>query len=80
MPACDTTDEIFIVRQLQEKYLVTKKIYTLHLLTWRRLLTGYLKIQCGGKCPSYVLKSWLVKVVQAMYANANHIRVNGTFS
>ena len=41
MPGKGTTEAIFLVRQLQEKYLESKESYTLHLWIWRRLLTGY---------------------------------------
>ena len=31
MPGCGATNAIFILRQLQEKYLAKRKIFTLHL-------------------------------------------------
>ena len=42
MPGRGTTDAIFIVRQLQEKFLAKNKICILRLLIWKRLLTGFL--------------------------------------
>ena len=44
IPGRGTSDAIFLVRQLQESMWANRKSYTLHLLTWRRLLTGYHKM------------------------------------
>ena len=41
MPGRGTIDAIFIVRQLQEKFLAKNKNCTLRLLIWKRLLTGF---------------------------------------
>ena len=40
---CGITDAAFIVRQLQEQFMAKKKNCILHLLTWRRFLTGSLE-------------------------------------
>ena len=49
---CGTTDEIFIVRQLQEKHLIAKKPSTWPSFTLRRKhLIVYIKILCGWQCP-----------------------------
>ena len=60
----------FLVRPLQEMYLDKKrKCGTLHLLTWKRVLTGVqdrcLRVACKG-C--------------AWYACTSHVRNNGIFS
>ena len=34
MPGRGTTDAIFILRQMQEKFLAKRRIFTLLLLTW----------------------------------------------
>ena len=38
MPGCETKNAIFILRQLQEKYLEKKEFALLHLHVWRKLL------------------------------------------
>ena len=45
-PGRGTTDAIFIVRQIQEKFLAEKKISMLW--TWRRRSTEFLEMWCGG--------------------------------
>ena len=75
-----TTDAILLVRRLQEKYLGKRKSCTLHLLAWRRLLTGYHMCWTMRKLG---IEEWLVNVVQAMWNNKNairRVRFNGTLS
>ena len=43
-----TMDAIFIVRQLQEKYLAAIKDLWMALYTFKRPLTGYQEMSCGG--------------------------------
>ena len=48
MAGRSTTDAIFIVHQLQEKYLVKKKDLWMLLLIWRKHLIGCLEMWFGG--------------------------------
>jgi len=48
VPKKDTTDAIFIIRKLQEKYISVKKLFYLHSLTWKRHLIGYPERLFGG--------------------------------
>ena len=65
-----TTDAIFVVRQLQEKYLAVNK----------RLYMGFMGLEKASDCvPQKVIwwalrklgvEKWIVRLVQGMYANA----------
>ena len=48
VPGHGTTDAIFIICQLQEKYIAANKPLYLPLLTWRRLSTEYPEKFFGG--------------------------------
>ena len=48
VPGRGTTDAIFVVRQLQEKYLASNKTLPRLLYTWRRCLIEYLRRSSGG--------------------------------
>ena len=48
MPGKGTTDAIFILKQMQEKHREKKSEFILHLLTWKRLLIGYLEKSQDG--------------------------------
>ena len=75
VPDRGTTDGIFVVRQLQEKYLAANKRL---LWTWRRRLIGCLKRSSGG---SWENLGWIVQLVQGMYANVqSHVLVGEGYS
>ena len=48
MLVCATTNAIFILRQLQEKFLAKKKILTLTLYIWRKFLVECLRMLYTG--------------------------------
>ena len=49
VPGRGTTDAIFVVRQLQEKYLAANKRLHMAFVDWRRLLIKYLGMLSGGR-------------------------------
>ena len=79
MPGKGTTDAIFLVRQLQEKYLGKKK----------KLFFAFVNLEKAfDQVPQDIVKwamhklrvdEWLIGVVMSMYANAtSSVRINGT--
>lgn len=50
---CGTTDAVFIVRQLQERYLEKKKNFGWLSWIWKRPLTESHGRLCGGPCVSW---------------------------
>ena len=81
VPGRGTTDAIFVVRQLQEKYLAVNK----------RLYMAFVDLEKAFDCvPRKVIwwalrklgvEEWIVRLVQGMYANArSRVRVGEGFS
>ena len=81
MPGRGTTDAIFIVRQLQEKFLEKN----------RNLYFAFIDLEQDiGRVPCKVLwwamrvvgvPEWIVVIVQAMYNGASSkVRMNGSYS
>ena len=54
VPGRGSTDVIFVVRQLQEKYLAANKRLYMVSWTWRRLLIEYLGRSSGGRWENLV--------------------------
>ena len=66
MPGCGTTDAIFLVKQLQEKYLGKKK----------NLYFAFIELKAFDRVPREVVwwamrklgvQEWLVRVVKSLY-------------
>ena len=87
VPGRGTTDAIFIVRQLQEKYLPMKD------LSGKNLTLYYAFVdleKAFDRVPRKVLwwamrtvgiEEWVVRLVQGMYRNArSRVRVGGSYS
>ena len=81
VPGRGTTDTIFVVRQLQEKYLAANK----------RLYMAFIDLENAfDRVPRKIIwwalrklgvEEWIVQLVQGMYANArSHVRVGEGFS
>ena len=81
VPGRGATDAIFVVRQLQEKYLAANK----------RLNMAFVELeQAFDRVPRKVIwwalrkrgvEEWILRLVQEMYANArNHVRVGEGYS
>ena len=79
-PCRGTTDAIFVVRQLQEKYLAANK----------RLYMAFLDLEAFDRVPRKVIRwalrkfsveEWIVRLVQGMYANVrSRVRVGEGYS
>ena len=80
-PGRGTTDAIFILRQLQEKYLAKhRKLYMEFVDSEKAFNRVPRKVLWWALRVVDVLE-WLVKVVQAMYIGArSRTRVNSSFS
>ena len=80
-PSRGTTDAIFILRQLQEKYLA-KTQETVYGICHLEKAFGRVPRKVLWWAPCVVgVPEWLVKVVQAMYVGArSRTRVNSSFS
>ena len=81
IPGRGTTDAIFVVRQLQEKYLAAnKRLY----MTFADQEKAFDRVP--RKVIWWVLRKlgvveWIVRLVQGMYANARrHVRVGEEYS
>ena len=81
IPGRGTTDAIFVVRQLQEKYLAANK----------RLYMAFIDLEKAfDRVPLKVIwwelrklgvEEWIVRLVQGMYANArSHVRVGERYN
>ena len=81
MSGCGTTDAIFILRQIQEKYIRNN----------RKLYFAFVDLEKAfDRVPRKVLwwalrkvgmPEWIVRVVQIMYQNArSHVRINNSYS
>ena len=76
VPGKGTTDTIFVVRQLQEKYLATnKRLYMAFIV----LEKTFDQVPCKviwWALRKLSVEEWIVRLVQGMYANArSHVRV-----
>ena len=81
LPGRGTTDAIFIVRQLQEKYIAANKLHYfafIHLEKARDRVPR--KVPWWASSSLWFLE-WAVRVIQGMYSNArSRLWVNGQYS
>ena len=78
VPGRGTTDAIFVVRQLQEKYLAANKRLYMAFVDLDKALT-----ECPIWCALRKLgvDEWIVRLVQGMYSNArSRVRVGDGYS
>ena len=81
MPGKSTTEAIFMVRQLQEKYLAKHKKLYFAFVDLEKAFDRVPRDVIWWAMRKLGVEEWIVRVVQAMYANArSRVRVNGTFS
>ena len=81
MPGKSTTEAIFMVRQLQEKYLANHKKLYFAFVVLEKAFDRVPRDVIWWAMRKLGVEEWIVRVVQAMYANArSRVRVNGTFS
>ena len=76
VPGRGTTDAIFVVRQLQEKYLAANKILYMAFVDLEKAFD-----RVPRKVIWWSLEAWIVRLVQGMYANARScVRVGEGYS
>ena len=81
VPFVGTTDAIFIVRQLQEKYLNKHKDLYFAFVDLEKAFDRIPRKVVWWAMRKLGVEEWLVKVVQAMYEfPRSSVRVNGNFS
>ena len=80
-PGKGTTDAIFIVRQMQEKYLAAKKPLYLAFVDLEKAFDRVPREVIWWAMRKLGVDEWLVRVVQAMYANVrSRVRVGDGYS
>ena len=81
MPGRGTTDAIFMIRQLQEKYLAKHKKLYFAFVDLEKAFDRVPRDVLWWAMRKLGIDEWLIRIVQSMYANArSRVRVNGTFS
>ena len=81
MPGRGTTDAIFIVRQLQEKYLAVNKPLYLAFVDLEKAFDRVPRKVIWWAMRKLGVDEWLVKIVQSMYANVrSRVRVGTEYS
>ena len=77
MLGCGTTDAIIIVRQLQEKHLITNKpLYMAFVYLWKKAFDCVHQVFIWLAMPTLGTEEWLVRLVQSMYKNVkSRVRV-----
>ena len=81
MPGRGTTDAIFLVKQLQEKYLGKKKNLYFAFIELEKAFDRVPREVVWWAMRKLGVEEWLVRVVKSLYENArSQVRVNDTFS
>ena len=81
VPGRGTTDAIFIVRQLQEKYLGVNKPLYFAFVDLEKAFDRVPREVLWWALRSCGVEEWAVRIIQAMYSNArSRVRVNGQYS
>ena len=76
-----TTDAIFVVRQLQEKYLAANKRLYMAFVNLEKAFDGVPWKVIWWALRKLGVEEWLVQLVQGMYANAwSHVHVGEEYS
>ena len=81
MPGRGTTDPIFIMRQLHEKYLGKGKDLYFMFIDLEKAFDRVPRKVLWWALRKLLVPEWLVRTIQAMYSGAKSaIRINGQFS
>ena len=76
IPGRGTTDTIFVIRPLQEKYLATNKILYMAFIDLERAFDRVLRKVIWWALRKLGVDEWIVRLVQGMYSNArSRVRV-----
>ena len=70
IPGRGTTDAIFVVRQLQEKYLAAKKRFYMAFVDLEKAFDRVPRKVIWWVLRKLGMEEWIVRLVQGMYANA----------
>ena len=81
MPRRGTTDAIFILRQMQEKYIAKNKKLYFAFVDLEKAFDRVPREVVWWAMRKLGVDEWIVALVQAMYTNAkSRVRVNGSYS
>ena len=81
VPGRGTTDAIFVVRQLQEKFRANKKPLYFCFVDLEKAFDRVPRKVIWWAMRKLGVEEWLIRVIQAMYKNArSRLRVNGQLS
>ena len=81
MPKCGTIDAIFILRQLQEKFLSKKKNVYFAFVDLEKAFDRVPRAVLWWAMRKLGVEEWLIRVVMSMYDNAqSKVRVSNTYS
>ena len=81
MPGRGTTDAIFILRQLHEKFIGKRKNLYFIFIDLEKAFDRVPRRVLWWALRKFAVPEWLVRSVQAMYADAkSSVRVNGSYS
>ena len=81
MPGCSTTDVIYILRQMQEKYLIRKRKIYFAFVDLEKTFDQVPRSVLWWAMRKLGIDDWIVRLVKVMYDGANsRVRVNGCFS
>ena len=81
MPGRGTTDAIFILRQMQEKYLAKKLSLFFAFVDLEKAFDRVPRTVIWWAMRKLGIDEWIIKIVQAMYANPrSSVRVNSSYS
>ena len=81
VPGRGTTDAIFVVRQLQEKYLAANKRLYMAFVDLEKVFERVPRKVIWWALRKFGVEEWIVKLVQMMYANAqSRVRVGEGYS
>ena len=81
VPGRDTTDAIFVVRQLQEKYLTANKRLYMAFLDFEKAFDSVPRKVIWWALRKLGVDEWIMRLVQGMYSNArSRVRVGEGYS
>ena len=81
VPGRGTTDAIFVVRQLQEKYLAANKRLYMAFVDLEKAFDRVLRKVIWWALRKLGVDEWIVRLVQGMYSNArSRVRVGEGYS
>ena len=81
MPGCGTTDAIFIIRKLQEKYIDANKPLYFAFVDLAKAFDRVHRKVLWWALRSLGVEDWAVRVIQGMYTDVkSRVRVNSQYS